>query len=105
MFAFTAGAAPEHVVTVKVTRNGTAEVVPGADVTAMEKGGFPYRERSDETGTARLHVPKGEYIVYVIQDEYAPFEIPVSVRDDASVKAEILYTPDPMSGAAVSKAG
>ena len=97
-FAFTAGAAPEHVVTVEVTRKDTAEVVPGADVTVMEKGGFPYRERSDKTGTARLHVPKGEYTVYVVQDEYAPFEIAVSVRDDASVKAEMLYTPDPMLG-------
>ena len=97
-FAFTAGAAPEHVVTVEVTREDTAEAVPEAWVTMMEEGGFPYRELADETGTARLHVPKGEYILYVAQDEYARFEIEVSVRDDASVKAEMLYTPDPYRG-------
>jgi hypothetical protein len=97
-FAFTAGAAPEHVVTVEVTRKDTAEVVPEADVTMMEKGGFPYRGRSDKTGTASLHVPKGEYTVYVVQDEYATFEIEVSVHDDALVKAEMLYTPDPLRG-------
>jgi hypothetical protein len=95
---FTTGDAPEHVVTVEVTRKDTAEVVPGADVMVMEKGGFPYRERSDKTGTARLHVPKGEYTLYVVQDEYAPFEIPVSVHDDVLLKAEMLYTPDPMLG-------
>jgi hypothetical protein len=98
-FAFTADAAPEHVVTVEVTREDTAEVLPEADVTVMKKEGFPYRGRSDEAGTARIHVPKGDYVVYVIQDEYAPFEIEVSVGDDALVKAEMLYTPDPYRGA------
>jgi hypothetical protein len=97
-FAFTAGAAPEHVVTVEVTREDTAEAVPEAWVTMMEKGGFPYREGADKTGTARLRVPEGEYTVYVVQDEYAAFEIEVSVHDDALVKAEMLYTPDPYRG-------
>ncbi len=52
-FAFTAGAAPEHVVTVEVTRKDTAEGVPEADVMVMEKGGFPYRDRSDKTGNGK----------------------------------------------------
>jgi hypothetical protein len=97
-FPFTTGAAPEHVVTVEVTRKDTAEAVPEADITVMEEGGFPYRERSDNTGTASLHVPKGEYILYVVRDEYAPFEIEVSVHDDALVKAEMLHAPDPLLG-------
>jgi hypothetical protein len=97
-FAFTTDAAPEHVVTVELTRKDTGEVVPEADITVMEKGGFPYRERSDSSGTARLRVPKGEYILYAVRDEYAPFEIEVSVHDDALVKAEMLYTPDPLLG-------
>ena len=97
-FPFTVGAAPEHVVTVEVTRKNTAEVVPGAFVTVLEKGGFPYKETADETGTARLRVPKGEYIVYAAQDEYAPFETEVSVQDDALVKAEMLDRPDPYRG-------
>ena len=58
-FAFTAGAAPEHVVTVEVTREDTAEVVPEADVTVMEKGGFPYRERCDKTGTVKAPRSQG----------------------------------------------
>jgi hypothetical protein len=97
-FAFTTGAAPEHVVTVDVTRGDTAEALSEADVTVMEKGGFPYRGRSDESGTAQVHVPKGDYIVYVVRDEYAPFEVEVSVGDDALVKAEMVYTPDPQRG-------
>ena len=98
-FAFTAGPAAEHVLTVEVTREDTAEAVPEADVTVVRKDGFTYRGRCDGTGTVRIHVPKGEYTVYVVQDEYAPFEIEVSVHDDALVKAEMLYTPDPMLGA------
>jgi len=97
-FAFSAGPAVEHVLTVEVTREDTAEAVPEADVTVVRKDGFTYRGRCDRTGTVRIHVPKGEYIAYVIQDEYAPFEINVSVEDDALVKAEMLYTPDPMLG-------
>lgn len=99
-FAFTAGGAPEHVVTVEVTRKGAARALPGADVTVMEEGGFPYRERADETGTARLHVPKGEYIVYATLDEHEVFETKVSVRDDVTVKAELPYKPDPYRGPA-----
>jgi hypothetical protein len=97
-FAFTVDAAPEHVVTVEVTRKDTAEVVPRALVTVLQKGGFPYRETADETGTARLRVPKGEYIVYASLDEYAPFETDVSVGDDTLVKAEMVYKPDPYRG-------
>ena len=61
-FAFAAAARPEHVVTVEALTKEGREPIPEARLVLRPHvyQGSRYSSRTDETGVARVHVPKGE---------------------------------------------
>jgi hypothetical protein len=90
-FGFTTARPPEHVVTVEVIEQETKAPIKNAHVVLRPQGGYPYRGHSDETGVAKLAVPKGEYDLVVLKDrDYETFETTVEVADEVAIKAALL---------------
>jgi hypothetical protein len=56
---------PDHVVTVEVIDKDSKTPLSNAFVTLLPSGGFPYRNRTDDAGVARVSVPKGAYKLYI----------------------------------------
>ena len=91
-FAFRTARQPEHVVIVEVIDKDTKTAIKNARVT-LRSAGTPYRERTDDGGVARVSVPKGEYKLSVLMDDYKDFQTTAEVTGDATVKAELLVAP------------
>jgi hypothetical protein len=90
-FGFRTGKPAEHVVTVEVIDKDTKTPIKSARVFL-----HPYRGYTDERGVAKLEVSKGEYKLYVSKDdEYVTFQTTVEITDDATIKAELLFFPNP----------
>jgi len=90
-FGFKTGKPAEHVVTVEVIDKDTKTPIKDARVFL-----HPYRDYTDECGVAKLEVPKGEYKLYVSKDhDYVTFQTEVEITDDATIKAELLFFPNP----------
>ncbi len=92
-FAFATVKPPEHVVTVKAIDRNTKAPNQNAHVTLHTPGGYPYRACTDESGVARVSVPKGEYGLYVLMNDYRDFETVVEVTEDVAISAEMTYWP------------
>jgi hypothetical protein len=93
-FAFRTTKPLDHVLTVEVIDTDKKTPVKNALVSLYSHGGTPYRGRSDETGVARVNVPKGEYRLTVVMSDYDDFETQVEVAEDATVKVELTYWPE-----------
>jgi hypothetical protein len=91
-FAFGMAASPEYGVTVEV-RDSNGTPIQKADVT-LHASGTPYGKPTDDAGTAKLNVPKGEYQLYVYKRFYEDFQAPAEVSGDLTVKVELLPAPD-----------
>jgi hypothetical protein len=87
-FSFLAAAPPEHAVTIEVVDKDTNAPIEDADVVL-----HPYRSKTDESGTARLMAPKGEYGLYVAGVGKQIFQTAVKVTGDVAVRAELLAAP------------
>ncbi len=59
---------------------------------------FPYRNPSDDAGVARVSVPKGEYRLCVLEEDYKDFQATAAIASDAArdvaIRAELLFAPD-----------
>ncbi|MBI4469841.1 MAG: hypothetical protein HY650_11040 [Acidobacteria bacterium] len=97
-FGFSTARPPEHLVTVEVIDKDTSAPIEDAYITIHSQGGYPYRNRTDDGGVARVSVPKGEYKIYVMKDEHTEFQTTADVTGDVSINAVLLFTPDPYSG-------
>ena len=89
-FAFVAARPPEHVVTVEVIDRAKKKPLKNALV-ALYSSGAPYRNRTDDGGVARVSVPKGEYELSVLMDNYRDFHTTAEVAGDATVRAELIF--------------
>jgi hypothetical protein len=88
-FGFATAKPPEHVVTVEVVEKDTTAPIKNADILL-----HPYRSSTDESGVARVSVPKGEYNVWVSkEDQYETFHTTVNVASDVAIKAELSVAP------------
>jgi hypothetical protein len=94
-FAFVTASPPDHVVTVEVIDKDSKTPLSKAFVTLHSSGGFPYRNRTDDAGVARVSVPKGEYRVYVLKEDYKDSQTTAAIASDVTIKAELLFAPDP----------
>jgi hypothetical protein len=89
-FGFTTGRTPEHLVTVEVIEGDSNDPVTGALVLLRPQSGYAYRGLTDESGTAQVGVPKGEYTLLVSKgNQYAALETTVEASDDLTIKAEL----------------
>ena len=91
-FGFTTARPPEHVVTVEVIDKDTQTPRKNARVT-LQASGAAYRKLTDDTGVARIDVPKGKYILYVMVPTYQDFQTTVDVASDAVIKAQLSAAP------------
>ena len=93
-FSFVTVAEPEHSVSVKVVNKRTKAPIGGA---AVRLG--LYRAVTDETGSARLGVPAGEFPLVVTRAGYAMAERSIKVSRDVRVRiaAEKLPEEDPFA--------
>ena len=55
----------------------------------------PYRGYTDEYGVASAMVPKDGYELYVSKYDYEEFQTTIEVAGDVTIKAELLWCPDP----------
>ena len=108
-FGFTTARSPEHVVTVEVIDKHTKAPIRNAHVLLHPHSGYPYRDRTDECGVAKVAVPTGEYELWVSKDRvedpkgehnpwlskfrYDTLETTVEVASDVTIKAELLVRP------------
>jgi len=93
-FAFVTATPPDHVVTVEVIDKDSRTPLSKAFVTLHSSGGFPYRNHTDDAGVARVSVPKGEYRVYVLKEDYKDSQTTAAIASDVTIKAELLFAPD-----------
>jgi len=93
-FAFVTASPPDHVVTVEVIDKDSKTPLSKAFVTLHSSGGFPYRNRTDDAGVARVSVPKGEYRVYVLKEDCKDSQTTAAIASDVTIKAELLFAPD-----------
>ena len=84
-FGFRTARPPEHVVAVQVIDEATKALIKNADVLL-----HPYRGCTEESGVAKLEVPKGEYELYVSAYGKETFHTTVEVASDVAIKAELL---------------
>ena len=89
-FGFATALPPEHMVTVEVIDKNTKTMIKNARVFLCSYGGYPYRNLTDDGGVAKVSVPKGEYNICVLKDEYETFETTAEVASDVAIKAELL---------------
>ena len=92
-FSFTTGAATEHLVAVQVIEQDSNAPVERAHVILRPRDGYPYRGFTDDSGVAKLEVPKGEYELHVVMRAYEDFQRTVEVAEDATIKAELVLRP------------
>lgn len=64
-FGFATARRPERVVTVEVIDKGANVPVKDASVVLRPRSGYPYSDYTDESGLAKVEVPKGECRVLV----------------------------------------
>jgi predicted class III extradiol MEMO1 family dioxygenase len=88
-FAFVTARQPEHVVTVEVIDKDVKTPIKNARILLHPHKGYVYRNRTDERGVARVNVPKGEYRLYVLKDDYKDFQTTAEVASDVTIKAEL----------------
>jgi hypothetical protein len=93
-FSFVTVAEPEHSVSVKVVNKKTKAPIGGAQV----RLGL-YRAVTDETGSAKVGVPKGEFELVVTRAGYKMPERSVEVSKDVRLRivAETLPEEDPFA--------
>lgn len=91
-FALAAARQPEHVVTVEAIDRDTKTPVKNALVVLRPRKyrGYIYSSRTDDSGVARLSVPKGEYQTAVKGDGKESFPGIIKVASDVTIKAELL---------------
>jgi hypothetical protein len=89
-FGFGTARPPEYMVTVEVIDKNTQTPMKNAQVTLHSCGGYPYRDCTDESGVARISVPKDEYELYVVANDKEPSQTTVEVTSDVTTKAELL---------------
>jgi hypothetical protein len=89
-FGFATGRAPEHLVTVEAVERHSNEPVARVLVLLRPKSGYAYRGLTDESGSAQVRVPRGEYALLVSKgNQYTAFETAIEVSDDVTVKADL----------------
>ena len=90
-FAFGVVRQPEHVLTIEVVENETANPASDANVLLRPHiyGGSAYSSRTDEAGLVRLSVPKGKYQLYVSTEEREKYVPSVNVDSDLAIKVEL----------------
>ncbi len=93
-FAFRTTKPPDHVLTVQVIDTDKKTPIKNALVSLHSQDGTPYRGRSDDSGVARVSVPKGEYRLTVVMTDYDDLETYVEVVEDTTVKVELTYWPE-----------
>ena len=81
---------PEHTVTVKVTKQNTETPVQCADVRLGV-----YRASTDETGLAKVELPKGTYDLNVCHTSYETFSKPVEVIKDVTIAIDFVVAVEP----------
>ncbi|MCJ7737370.1 MAG: hypothetical protein MUQ10_08675 [Anaerolineae bacterium] len=81
---------PDQTVTIEVIDKARKTPLKGASVFV-----HPYRSITDEQGLASLQVGAGSHELYVKLDDYTGFRTTIEVAGDVTVKAEMLYSPDP----------
>jgi hypothetical protein len=93
-FSFVTVAEPEHAVSVKVVNKETKAPIAGAQVRLGV-----YRAVTDESGAAKVAVPKGKFPLIVTRPGYAMPERNINVAKDVRVRitAEKLPEPDPFA--------
>ncbi|MGH7555371.1 MAG: carboxypeptidase regulatory-like domain-containing protein [Longimicrobiales bacterium] len=93
-FSFVAVAEPEHAVSVKVVNKETKAPIAGAQVRVGV-----YRAVTDESGAAKVAVPKGKFPLIVTRPGYAMPERNINVAKDVRVRitAEKLPEADPFA--------
>jgi hypothetical protein len=93
-FTFMTVAEPEHAVSVKVVNKQTKEPIAGAQVRIGV-----YRAVTDESGAAKVAVPKGKFPLIVTRPGYAMPERNINVAKDVRVRitAEKLPAQDPFA--------
>lgn len=93
-FSFITVAEPEHSVSVTVIHKETKEPIAGAQIRLGV-----YRAETDETGSARVRVPRGAFALTVTQVGYKMPERKIEVAKDVRVRiaAEELPPADPFS--------
>jgi hypothetical protein len=93
-FTFVTVAEPEHSVSVKVVNKETKEPIAGAQVRVGV-----HRSVTNETGAARLDVPKGTFPLVVTRVGYAIPERQLTVEKDVRIRisAEKLPEEDPFA--------
>jgi hypothetical protein len=90
-FGFTTGPAPEHLVTVEVLERDSGDPIGKAQVLLRPQSGYAYRGLTDESGVAKVGVPGGQYVLLVSKgNQYVAFETAIRVRDEVTVKAELV---------------
>lgn len=78
-------AKPECEIAIEAIDAETQQPVKGAKVVV-----HPHRTFTDESGRARLRIPKGTYSIYVSGHKYVPFRTDNEVTGDISVRAELV---------------
>ena len=81
---------PEYLVTVKTLDNVNRTPLSGARVVM-----HPYQAVTDEGGTAEVRVPRGTYQLFVSQNRYLTFGLPVEVTADMTTTVELDVEPVP----------
>ena len=95
-FSFTTGRPPEYLVTVEVTGQDTKAPLRRAHVLLRPESGFPYRGFTDESGVAKVEVPKDKYALLVSKGkDYDTFRTTVDANGNVTVKAELVAVHDP----------
>lgn len=86
---------PEYEVTVEAVDRKKQTPIRGMHVLL-----HPFRARTDDTGVAKLAVPKGDYLLLVSGFKYFPYRQSLSVSEDVRVTAEVEWeeTPERISG-------
>ena len=80
---------PDHEVTVAAFDSETQAPIKGAHVLL-----HPYRALTDETGVAKVKVPKGRYRLVVSGFHYIGYENIIDVAGDVTTRAELATEPE-----------
>jgi len=81
---------PDHIVTVEVIDKERKTPIKNASVFV-----HPYRSSTDEHGITEVEVTEDKHELYVKMQDYLPFQTTVEVAGDVTVKAELVWCPDP----------
>jgi hypothetical protein len=90
-FAFGTASKADLVVTVEIIDNETKAPMKNATVVlrpAIYRGNA-YMSRSDDSGVARVSVPKGKYHINATNDGYKTFMVIEELSNDTFIKAEL----------------